>query len=100
MNTQVAAQTLLSRERQEARQFSISSRQHIKKALLKRYDTLTEAAEKAGLSYARLMATIAGRESNFTAIEALQSELGLTNEQVLEFWPLVRRWPRKERQVS
>jgi hypothetical protein len=44
-----------------------------------------------------LIDTLAGRKYIFSIIDILQDEFGLTNEQVVEFWPLVKEWPKKSR---
>jgi len=47
------------------------------------------------VSYQRLSAALAGRESTFYVVSALQSDLELSDEQVLQLWPLLKQWPRK-----
>jgi len=96
MNTVVAKR--ISNDSQRAvnvKDIKITDRRLLRRALMVKHGTLTEASEKLGVPYARLLGAIKGREQTFYVIHALQSDLGLTDDQVLSLWPLLRSWPRE-----
>jgi len=75
----------------------IDQRRDVRRALLKKYGSLTTAAEKLVIPYNRLNGALTGRESFTYVIEALQSDLQLSDDKVLHLWPLLRIWPRNGR---
>ena len=97
MNTSTALTAEVGYLREQARDFKITTRKDIRKALIIRFGSLTEAAGALQTPYQRLSATLANREQIFYVIDALQDEFGLSNEQVVLFWPLVKEWPKKSR---
>ena len=81
----------------QIRQISVKSREDIKRALLFKHKSLTKAATKIEVSYIGLSHVIHGRHYIVHIIQALQKDLNLTDDQVLEFWPLLRTWPKKSK---
>ena len=75
----------------------IISRERVKKILLLKYKSLTNAANFLGIKFNSLSNVIHGRHYTIYVIVAIQKDLGLTNEQVLEFWPLLGTWPKEGR---
>lgn len=97
MNTSAALAAEVEHLREQARGFKITTRKDVKKALKMKYGTLSSAAEELGIVYQMLIDTLAGRKYIFQIIDILQDEFSLFNEQVVEFWPLVKEWPKKSR---
>ena len=82
------------------RDIPVSSRASLRRALIKKHGSLTNAANSLQVSYQHLSDAISGRRNVVNVIAAIQKDLGLTNVQVLELWPLLREWPRESRMVS
>lgn len=97
MNTSAALAAEVDYLREQMRDFKITTRKDVKKALKKKYGTLSTAAEDLGIVYQMLSDTLHGRRHIFQIIDILQDEFDLSNEQVVEFWPLVKEWPKKSR---
>lgn len=97
MNTSAALAAEVDYLRKQMSDFKITTRKDVKKALKLKYGTLSSAAEELGIVYQMLSDTLHGRRHIFQIIDILQDEFGLTNEQVVEFWPLVKEWPKKSR---
>ncbi len=79
------------------RDIEILDREMLRVALIKKYGSLTRAAECINIPYIRLSAAIAGREQVVGIVAAIQKEMEMSNAQVLALWPLLRQWPRKSR---
>lgn len=79
------------------RDIEISDRDALRVALIKKYGSLTRAAECINIPYIRLSAAIAGREQVVGIVAAIQVEMEMSNTQVLALWPLLKQWPRKSR---
>ena len=77
------------------KQIPVNSREDIKRALLFKHKSLTKAANCLIISYSELSHVIYNRRATNHVIHALQKDLNLTDDQVLEFWPLLRTWPKK-----
>jgi hypothetical protein len=60
---------------------------------------LSTAAKSLDVDYLNLSHVINGRLRLIYIVSAIQEDLGLTDAQVLEFWPLLRTWPRESRRV-
>jgi hypothetical protein len=73
----------------------IGSLRDVKRALIMKHGTLTKAANAMGVSFTRLSACIGGRECIVYVVVAIQRDLGLSDDRVLELWPLLRSWPRE-----
>jgi len=97
VNTSTALTAEVGYLREQARDFKITTRKDIKKAIKLKYGTLSSAAEEMGVVFQMLSDTLHGRRHIFQIIDILQDEFGLSNEQVVEFWPLVKEWPKKSR---
>ncbi len=82
------------------RDIHVTDREMLRVALIKKHGSLTVAAEALELPYPRLSAAICGRESLLYVVATLQSDLGLSDDQVLNLWPLLKKWPRKSRVAS
>lgn len=81
-------------------QVNVTNRLTLKRALKQKYGTLTQAAANLELPYDALSAVLGGRKSLFYVVGTLQNEFELSDKQVLEFWPLIKRWPRPDREAS
>ena len=77
----------------------VKDRATLRAALIKKHGSLTEAAENLEISYMRFSGTINGREHTISQVAAIQIDLGLTDSQVLQLWPLLKSWPKKPRLV-
>lgn len=88
-----------ARKKFEWNDIHVTSRQTLRAALIKKHGSLTEAAENIGIGYNRLNGAISGRECLIYVIAAIQSDLGLTDKQLLTLWPLLKSWPKEPRLV-
>lgn len=82
------------------RDIPITGRESLRRALIKKHGSLTNAAESMKVDFQVLSDSIGGRRQIFGVISAIQADLDLSNEQVLVLWPLLREWPRKSKMVS
>ena len=89
------AAKLQSSKEAQTRRIPILRRKSIKFALQLKYGNLTKASGQLKIEYCALSDTIAGRRHTINIIQAIQEDLNLTDEQVLEFWPLLGHWPKK-----
>ncbi len=78
----------------QIKQIPVKCREDIKRALLFKHKSLTKAATALKVDYIGLSHVIHGRIHYAGIIQALQKDLNLTDEQVLEFWPLLGKWPK------
>jgi hypothetical protein len=76
----------------------ITSSKRLRAALIKKHGSLTIAAYTLQVNFQRLSDTIWGRRYPINTISAIQQDLNLTNQQVLQLWPLLKTWPRERRQ--
>jgi len=95
-----AAQTAITTLKNELKDLKVTDRDSLRRVLILKHGSLTQAAESLELPFNRLNGAISGRESLLYVVDSIQSDLGLTNSQVLQLWPLLRTWPRKSRIVS
>lgn len=65
-----------------------------------KHGSLTEAAENLGVTYTRLSGAVSGRENIIHVVSAIQSDLNLSNTQVLALWPLLKSWPKQNRMAG
>jgi len=77
--------------------FRIKNLNDIKIALKVKHGNLTHAAQNLGLNYIFLSHVVNGRLYTTSIIHVLQSDLGLTDEQVLHLWPLLKTWPKNKK---
>lgn len=77
--------------------FTIKELKDVKKALLFKYGSLTQASLQLQINYIFLSHVLAGRIYLIHIIKKLQEDLNLTNEQVLQFWPLLKKWPKDKK---
>ena len=87
---------------QEARKITwknieITDRDRLRTALLMKHGSLTSAAETLSIEYVLLSHIVGGRRYPIESIKLIQYDLGLSNNQVLKLWPLLRTWPKKSR---
>ncbi len=75
------------------------SRGKVRSALILKHGDLTTAAEKLEIPYIRLSGALCGRENLIYVISAIQTDLELSDTQVLALWPLLKQWP-KTRKIS
>ena len=101
MNTAVqTAESAVSMLRKELKDLKITDRDKLRRALIIKHGSLTEAAANLGVPFSAVSDAIGGRKNLIYVVIAIQSDLGLSDNQVLHLWPLLRTWPRKSRVVS
>jgi hypothetical protein len=66
----------------------------LRRLLKIRFGSLQSAASELEINYKNLSDTLRGRLNVISHIRKLQSYFGLSDLQVLEFWPSLRVWPR------
>lgn len=86
--------------RKEKARFAIQSLADVRRALILKYGNLTKAAQALGIHYNFLSNILGGRIYLVYAIRKLQQDLNLTDQQVLEFWPLLKKWPKEPRNYN
>lgn len=62
--------------------------------LMRKHGSLTRAAERLGKDYHNLSHALHGRIAYRHIIAAIQSDLELSNETVLQLWPQLGEWPK------
>lgn len=101
MNTAAqAAQTAVTTLSREVKNLKVTDRDTLRRALILKHGSLTVAAENLSVPFQAVSDVISGRRNNICVMAAIQSDLGLTDSQVLHLWPLLKSWPRKSRVVS
>jgi hypothetical protein len=86
--------------RKEKARFAIQSLADVRRALILKYGNLTKAARKLEVNYHFLSHVLSGRIYYVYLIQKLQQDLNLTDQQVLEFWPLLKKWPKEPRNYN
>jgi hypothetical protein len=94
MNNSITLAADIDFMRSQVKNFKILNRRDLKRALILRYGSLSNAAIDMGVNYQMFIETLAGRRYAITVVSALQREFGLSDQQVLEFWPLLKTWPK------
>ena len=94
MNNSITLAADIDFMRSQVENFKILNRRDLKKALILRYGSLSNAAMEMGINYQTLSDTLNNRRYVITVVSALQREFGLSDQQVLEFWPLLKTWPK------
>lgn len=74
----------------------ITERRHVRRALIIRHGDLTKAAMDLGVNFQSLSDIIGGRRHTIEIVTAIQHDLNLSDDQVLNFWPLLRSWPKEK----
>jgi hypothetical protein len=72
----------------------------VRTMLIAKHGSLTQAASSFEMPFFRLSAAISGREQLIWVIETIQNDLELSDNQVLNLWPLLKVWPRESRRVE
>ena len=95
-------QTSIQNFVQEARKMTwrdirVTDGDKLRTALIKKHGSLTRAGVNLAVGYPQLSDVLNARRQTRNVIEAIQSDLGLSDEQVLSLWPLLKTWPRKSR---
>lgn len=67
----------------------------IRRMLILKHGSLTQAALELPAHYQILGDTLNGRRYTSGTIAAIQSDLELSDEDVLRLWPLLKRWPKR-----
>lgn len=94
MNNSITLAADIDFMRSQVKNFKILNRRDLKRALILRYGSLSNAAMEMGINYQTLSDTLNNRRYAITVVSALQREFGLSDQQVLEFWPLLKTWPK------
>jgi len=94
MNNSITLAADIDFMRSQVKNFKILNLRDLKRALILRYGSLSNASLGMNISYWSLSEALAGRRYAITVVSALQREFGLSDQQVLEFWPLLKTWPK------
>ena len=96
MNTAVAKRIINdSRQTIKGGDIEIIDRRSLRRAIIVKHGSLTKAVTSLGVGFSQLSDVLNGRRHTANIIQAIQSDLGLTDEQVKDLWPLLRTWPRE-----
>jgi hypothetical protein len=82
------------------RDIQIINRERLKEAIIRKYGSLTKAAEVLSIDYILLIHLLSGRRQQFESIRTIQADLELSDEQVLKLWPLLKTWPKESRIIA
>ena len=96
MNTQTKLTVDARLERGE--RVPVTELKSVRRALIMKHGSLTDAAKDMGVDYTHLSNTLNGRLYLIHIVAAIQADLSLADAQVLKFWPLLRTWPRESQQ--
>ena len=100
-NTAASTQNFINEARKLTwRDIQITDNDKLKITILMKHGTLTKAAKTLSVNYVTLSHVISGRRYPIEFIRLLQSDLGLSDDQVLELWPLLKTWPKKSRIIA
>ena len=69
----------------------------VRAMLILKHGTLTAASQRLLVPYTQLGDTLSARKHTSTIVNAIQDDLGLSNDQVLNLWPLLKEWPKEGR---
>ena len=94
MNNSITLAADIDFMRSQVKNFKITNRRDLKRALILRYGSLSNAAMEMGINYQTLSDTLNNRRYVINVVSAIQKEFGLSDQQVLEFWPLLKTWPK------
>lgn len=72
----------------------------VRSRLIKKYNTLSQAAATLRIPYQRLSHACAGRDLTTWVIAIIQTDIELSNHEVLMLWPLLREWPKTDRRAA
>lgn len=72
----------------------------VRSRLIKKYTTLSQAATDLRIPYMRLSHALNGRENLIWVIAIIQTDIELSNHEVLMLWPLLREWPKTDRRAA
>ena len=101
MNTLTMNQlTQRENQKQDLRQFKPTHLKIVRNMLIAKHGNLTAAASSLDIRFQRLSATLGGREQIVWVIETIQHDLELSDEQVLNLWPLLKSWPKESRRAG
>ena len=78
----------------------VTDRGKLRTAIIMKYGSLTKAAESLDVKFFRFSSVVNGREDTIATVSKIQSDLALSDEQVLKLWPLLKTWPRKSHGVN
>jgi acyl dehydratase len=68
----------------------------LKRRILAKHGTLTAARNRLRVNALTTLGDVlAGRSNHPAIVAAIQRDQGLSDDQVLELWPLLRAWPRR-----
>jgi len=90
MNTAI----LDSRTAATWRDIRVTDRKSLRRRVMMKHGSITNAAISLRQNYQYLSDIINGRVSSRNVVAAIQNDLDLTDEQVLQLWPQLREWPR------
>jgi len=82
------------------RDIDVADNGKLRVALLMKYGSLTKAAKALSVDYIALSHVVNGRRNPIEFVKLIQSDLALSDEQVLKLWPLLKTWPRKSHGVN
>ncbi|GAB4219553.1 MAG: hypothetical protein Kow00102_03170 [Spirochaetota bacterium] len=76
---------------------NINTLEELKAFIIFKYKKISNASKQFGVDYTLLCQTLSGLKRNIYIINTLQTELCLTDEQVLQLWPLLKTWPKNKK---
>ena len=93
MNTQT--KLTVDARRNAGERVPVTELNSVRRALIMKHGSLTDAAKTLNVDYIHLSHVLSGRLYYIHIVAAIQTDLALTDAQVLKFWPLLRTWPRE-----
>lgn len=85
------------RPRVDWRSIKINKLVDVKKALVLKHGSVTDASRTLAIPYNHLSDIVNGRRHYPSFVAIIQNDLQLSDTQVLRFWPLLGVWPKASR---
>lgn len=82
------------------REIPVRDLRSVRMRLIKKFNTLSQAATELRIPYMRLSHALNGRENLIWVIAIIQTDIELSNHQVLMLWPLLKTWPKESRRAA
>ncbi|MCB1156043.1 MAG: hypothetical protein H7A25_22355 [Leptospiraceae bacterium] len=74
---------------------TITNHKTLKSVLRRKHLGIAKASITLGYEFANFSSCVRGDRAIIPIITAIQADLGLSDEQVLQLWPQLRVWPRE-----
>lgn len=82
------------------RDLEVTDLRSLRARMIKKYQTLSQAAVALKLPFVRLSHALNGRENLIWVTAIIQADQELSNHEVLMLWPLLREWPKTDRRAA